>query len=202
MVWAANGTKDLVVGKYTGNGSDNRWIEVGVVPKLAIIRGNGALGGRWKTASYTGDNTMDFATGSGLTGIIKALGGLGGGGTGDSIEVGTSANSNTNGTVYYYAVFNTVTNYAWEGTYNGTGVTQSIVATTATPDMVWIGGNNAFERIFTTSLMGNMSAQWTATANTLNYITALLSNGFTVYGFNGAIDANAVAYYYYCEKAH
>ncbi len=83
---------------YTGNGTDNRGITgVGFQPRFVLLRANDtatARRGIWRTASLTGDASMNFTGAANATNLIQAL-------QADGFQLGTDGNVNASAITYH-----------------------------------------------------------------------------------------------------
>jgi hypothetical protein len=199
------------VGTYTGNGLDNRVIDSGVDPGLTFepnfvwIKNSSAATAQAAVASireHYGDRSVLFTDSSSAADNIQYLR------SGGGFEVGTAANVNSSGVVYYYAAFGGAPNhsagsgnfYMANGSYTGTGTSFSISGLGFRPDLVIIKHNDQATdqyAVFRTSLMVGDRTAYFANAATVftGGITSLDTNGFTV-GTSATVNTSGDTYYW------
>lgn len=94
IAWA--GTSDVVVGSYTGNGSDNRSITgVGFQPEMVWVKRHESQASAWRPASLSGDATLYWTATADNPNRIQAL-------EADGFQVGSQQQVNRNNKTYYY----------------------------------------------------------------------------------------------------
>jgi hypothetical protein len=183
------GSQDFVIGAYYGNTLDTRSVtRIPFQPNLIVIKQGGTGVGVWRSSAHTGDVTSYFnATADGAN-HIQALETTG-------FQIGTDANVNTAGALYWYFGFAEGTHFE-VGSYSGTGVTQNI-GTSFEPDLVWVKETGAEQGVMrTASTTGVTSFPFIDTALLTDAITGLYSNGFSV-GTNVAVNSVGVNNYRY-----
>ncbi len=190
-------------GTYVGTGS--AWTPVNTltfVPKVVLIKG-GANIAVVRTDTMATDSAKPMTGGTALvTGCVTAL-------NSDGFSVGTDAQTNSNGTTYYWAAWgDSGNNDLVTISYTGNGVDNTDITTPGIqPDMVWVAAEDTNSMQWT--CIGNLS--WTGTsqsqsntqtfdsANIANKIQRWLTNGFQV-GTNASVNTNGIIYHAVCFK--
>ena len=114
----------VAVVTYTGDGADDRVVAAGFQPAVAIVqRGAATENITCKTSAMTGNNSHQYLSGVGTTGI-KTL-------TATGITLGTGTHVNAN-TVAYRAIFFGADTILGVGTYTGTGADDRAITHNAT----------------------------------------------------------------------
>jgi hypothetical protein len=172
----ASGT--LCVGMYTGDGNSPRTITTGFDPTFVMVKRSTAVGAHFHTASQPTSESAFFANVVRDTAgnYIRSF-------TGAGFSVG--ATDNTAGGIYYYVAFKTSAGVMTEGTYtaNNTDNT-SISGLGFKPNFVFVKNatnataNNTYGTFLTSDSYGDNAGFFTATANAVNNIQALESDGF------------------------
>lgn len=196
--WTAFKTNSqaMKVGSYNGNGTSQSITGLGFSPELVIVMGNTA---QLAVARYSGmARTYDFGNGQGAATDITALGA-------DGFTVGAGAKVNSAATTYHYVAFNDVANSIDVGTYTGNNTdNRNIVTPAFQPEFVMIRGDdnvgNRSANWHPSSLAGDNTLLFTATASGNNRIQAFQATGFQV-GTNGDVNANAIPYYYLAVRS-
>ncbi|HET6225367.1 MAG TPA: T9SS type A sorting domain-containing protein [Bacteroidia bacterium] len=186
-----------IQGSYTGNATDNRAISgLGMNPDVVIIKGAGATPAVIKMSSMSGTNskTMDIA-GSFATTSIKSLGT-------NSFTLGTHANVNSSGVVYYFIAFDAGTDLV-VSSYTGDGnISQTVTGPGFASEMVIILSDNATAAASPSYITSGMPSGKCARFGNMGLwgfsITALTATGFTV-GSNN--NASGETYYYAAFKS-
>jgi hypothetical protein len=184
------------VGNYAGNGTSQSPTGVGFSPELVIVLGNTAQRGVLSASGMTRTFRFDGGTGS-ATGVT-AFGA-------DGFSVGNSAEVNSNTVGYHYIAFNDVANSIDVASYAGNNTDFRGIATPAfQPEYVLIRANDtatarpAVAR--PSSLGGDNTLQFAATAVGNNRIQALQANGFEL-GTSTDVNANLITYYYLAVRS-
>ncbi len=189
------GAADFMVGAYTGAAIDNRNISrMPFQPDLVAIKPNSAASGMWRTSDETGDASMGFSGVAESTDNIQGF-------NSDGFQVGTSTRVN-GGTVTVFNFFSFKTSSTfYVNHYSGTGSAQNITAIGFSPDLLWNKSTGGFNAVFRPStLVGNSTLFFVATAVQTDRLTAFLSNGFSVGGSQSETNINATTYRYAAWK--
>jgi hypothetical protein len=184
------------VGNYTGNGTTQSFTGFGFSPELVILMGNNA---QRAVSRYSGmARSYGFDASTGVTTGVTALGA-------DGFTVGAAAEANANGVAYHYVAFNDVANSIDVASYTGNNTDSRNVATVGfTPEFLMVRaddtatGRSANWR--PSSLAGDNTMLFTATASGNNRIQALQANGFQL-GTSTDVNANAITYYYLAVRS-
>ena len=179
------------VGTYNGTGAAQSFTGFGFSPEAVILMGNTNARAVTRmsgmTRSFGFDNT---------TGVATAVTSL----DADGFSVGTGAEANTNGTAYHYVAFNDFANSIDVASYAGNNTDGTSISTVGfQPEFVLVRANDTATGRFAnwrpSSLAGDSTLLFTATAAGNNRIQALQANGFQV-GTSTDVYANAVNYHY------
>lgn len=180
--WIAFGGSDcsasgvFCVGHYTGNGAGTRAITTGFQPDAVWVKRSTAVAGSWRTSAMGTNVSQYFAgTAQDATGInFTTLDATG-------FTVGSTNNVSTG--IYYYVAFKNVTGALNVGSYTG-NVTdnRNITGIGFQPDFVFLKNSaTTASGIFNVNeSYGDSSNLFTDTANLVNSIQALQSDGFQV----------------------
>lgn len=201
--YSANGTFKMDTGTYTGTGAALPITGLGFSPDLVIIKDNGANYAVFRTKVMAGDTTAYLS---------NALANFAGGVTSldsDGFTLGTSIISNTSGAVYQWQAFGGAYNpydgggaadFAI-GAFYGNGVdNRNITRLPFQPNMVTVKRSGASAGAWrASSLSGDLSSFFGATAETANVIQALNGDGFQV-GTNAAVNTAANINYWFAFK--
>lgn len=181
-----DGNDDLITGKYTGDGINNRLIDTGVVLKLVLIKGNSSHYGWWKTSSNAGLATMGFAGFTDQSDRIRSLPGSGG------FTLDLNVESNENGIDFYYMAVASSSPWVTVGSFTGNATDdRNIPGLTFPPAVVWIKANNPISAITRTSAMvGDLSRLFASSTDLANAIQALNADGFQVGSYAGVNENN------------
>lgn len=177
-------TLTILVGAYTGDGVDNRNIDIGydltVGGSIYVqVWSEGAHYSHFRTSAFTGDESLPFDTSTGL--IANVIQGFNSSG----FQVGSNANINTNGTVYHYLVIiDPQEEYLYVGRYTGTGIAHDITGVPFSPDIVIVKCEDTAGITQAVYKTRQMAGEHTNVANSSSSatgaITALNSDGFGV----------------------
>ena len=183
------------VGQYTGNGSSPRTIDTGFLPNFVIVKRTTAVAAHFHTASQPNNettyliNTVRDTTGN----FIRSFGGTG-------FDVG--ATDNTNAATYNYIAFKSTSGIFAEGTYSGNASdNRDITGLGFAPHSVLIKNatnataNNTRPILNSREMYGDYATPLTATANAVDYIQALQSDGFQV-GASVFVNGTGDTYYW------
>jgi hypothetical protein len=181
----------LKTGTYTGNGTSQSPSGLGFSPDQVGVFSAGA---HLPQQRYTG-MTRSFSYGSdvGITNGITAL-------DANGFSVGGSATVNTDGTVYHYVAFDETPGLVETGSYTGNATdSRNITGVGVTPAYVQVRANDtatarqAAHR--PSSLTGDSSLRYDASAAAANVVQALQNDGFQV-GTDASVNATGVPYHY------
>lgn len=200
---SASGTFKMASGSYTGTGGYFDITNLDFSPDLVIIKGNVATAGVFRTSMMGGDSTAYLD--SGTANLANAIISL----NTNGFSVGTHASVNTSGTAYYWTAFGN----AWKpqthsgaadffvGAYYGNGINdRNITRIPFQPDMVTVKRSGATGGTFRTStLSGDLSSFFAATAETADNIQALNTDGFQI-GTTANVNTAANVYWYFGFK--
>lgn len=177
-------------GTYTGNGLDNQSIGgLGFQPNLVVMKNStsATVNNRravMSTDQHNGDDASYIADAvADSVNLIQLL-------QPDGFQVGSGVATNEAAATHYWFALGGVpapnsgsgTFAMTEGTYTGTGATQSVTGLGFMPDLVVIKDNAANHMVFRTRQMTGDATAYTAvaTANFAGGVTALGSDGFTL----------------------
>jgi len=186
----------MKVGTYNGNGTTQSITGVGFQPELVILMGNNA---QRAAARYSGAaRTYGFDASTGVTTGVTAF-------SADGFTVGAAAEANSNGVAYHYVAFNDVANSISVGSYAGNNTDNRSIATpNFQPEFVMVGADDAATGRSAnwrpSSLAGDSTQLFTATAAGTNRIQALQATGFQL-GTSTDVNANAVNYNYIAVRS-
>jgi hypothetical protein len=186
----------MKVGTYTGNGTTQSITGVGFQPELVILLGNNA---QRAVARYSGAaRTYGFDASTGVTTGVTAFGA-------DGFSVGAAAEANANGVAYHYVAFNDFADSIDVGSYTGNNTdTRSITTPSFQPEFVMIRADDTATgraaNWHPSSLAGDNTLLFTATASGTNRIQALQATGFQL-GTSTDVNANAVSYRYLAVRS-
>jgi hypothetical protein len=179
----------MAVGTYTGNGLDDRSISgVGFQPEWVMTLGDGE--DSWFRPSLLAGDASFAIDGSGTyTNRIQAL-------QADGFQVGSNVNVNKAATVYHYIAFSAgagvaLASYAGDGADN-----RSIGGAGFQPQVVWVKRSSTNQSSWRpSSVIGDLSLYWSATADAANRIQALEADGLQV-GTADQVNNPSGTYYY------
>jgi len=185
-----SGAADFFIGAYTGNAIDDRdIIRLPFQPDLVTAKRSGATAGAFRTSAHSGDLSSYFIATTEAANIIQALNSGG-------FQIGTAANVNTAGNIYFYFGFKSGTNFT-VNTYSGTGAAHDITTVGFRPDHLWVKATGATRGVLRTSFQsGDTALPFLNVATITNAITGLISNGFSV-GTNAATNSSGTNNYRY-----
>jgi hypothetical protein len=186
----------MQVGSYSGNGGFQSLTGVGFSPELVIVLGNTAQRGVLRANGMS--RTFRFDGGTGSTSGVVAFGA-------DGFSVFNSAEVNANTVAYHYVAFNNVANSIDIASYAGNNTDNRAIATPAfQPEYVLIRADDtatarpAVAR--PSSLAGDNTLQFAATAVGNNRIQALQASGFQL-GTSTDVNANTITYDYVAVRS-
>jgi hypothetical protein len=196
--WVAfkSNSQAMKVGNYTGNGTTQSITGVGFQPELVILLGNNA---QRAVARYSGAaRTYGFDASTGVTTGVTAFGA-------DGFSVGAAAEANSNGVAYHYIAFNDFANSINVGSYTGNNTDNRSIATpNFQPEFVMVRADDTATgrsaNWHPSSLAGDNTLLFTATASGNNRIQALQATGFQL-GTSTDVNANTVNYDYMAVRS-
>lgn len=181
----------LCVGSYTGDGAGTQALSTGFQPDLVWVKRSTAVVPSWRSSSMPGNYAQFFsAAAQDTTGAYFTTFGASG------FTVG-SANNTSAGT-YYYAAFKEMAGAVDVGSYLGNAtVDRSIAGIGFKPDFMFTkSSTGAVGAVYNLSeSYGDHSSYFQDTANLVDAIQVLESDGFQV-GGSATAHANGVTYYY------
>ena len=181
------------VGSYQGSGAA-KTITTGFQPDYIMAKSaTTAVAANFRTSSM-GTNVGQYmiATTQDTTGILfQTI-------SSNSFTVGTTNSSNA--VTYYYVAFKNVTGSFGVGTYTGNAAdNRAITGVGFTPNMVLVKNANAGTAVSAvwniTQNYGDTTGYMTATANLVDAVQSLDSDGFTI-GTNSVVNGNGNTVYY------
>lgn len=178
------------VGSYTGTGTATNGITTGFDPDLVWVKGATTTLATWRSSTMADNYAQYFsATAENTTGNFFT--------TLDATGFTVGATNNAAATRYYYVSFKEVNGFIDVGTYTGNGAdNRDITGVGFEPDYMFTKQGGAVAAIANVSEnYGDSSNYFTDTANLVNAIQALLSDGFQV-GTSNVANANTVTYHY------
>lgn len=201
--YIANGDFTMQTGTYTGTTASLPVTGIGFAPDLVIIKDNTTNYAVFRTKVMAGDTTAYLSNAvANFTGGITTL-------DSNGFTVGTSTVTNTLGTTYQWQAFgnafNTYSNSGASdfaiGAYYGNGIdNRTISRLPFQPNMVGMKRNSTSAGTWRSSSMaGDLSSFYGATAEAANYIQALNTDGFQV-GTNAAVNTAAGLHYWFAFK--
>ncbi|MFX0181990.1 MAG: hypothetical protein ACFE95_02810 [Candidatus Hodarchaeota archaeon] len=103
-------TDDVIskVGSWTGNGVDNRWINIGIDVDFLLVKNDYLANTLWKISEITGDSTVFMAGGPAFVNYIQAM-------SADSIQLGNSGYVNGSGHTYWYLALTNIDSLIFVG---------------------------------------------------------------------------------------
>ena len=189
------GAADFMIGAYTGAAIDNRNItRMPFQPDLVGIKANSAASGIWRTSDETGDASIGF---SGIAETTDNIQGF----NSDGFQVGTTTRANGGTTTVFNFFSFKASNTMVVNHYSGTGSAQNITSLSFSPNLLWVKSTGATVGVFRPStLLGNSTLYFTATAAASDRITGFLSNGFSIGGNQTETNTSATTYRYAAWK--
>ena len=170
------------VGTYSGSGTNPRLVTTGFQPDLMWVKaattGNAA---NWRSSS-TPDNGAQFFSATvadATTNYFTTI-------SSNGFNVGTT--NNASGVLYHFVAFQNTTNLVNVGTYEGTTAdNRNITGVGFVPDYLFIKNADyaAGAVANSTEAYGDSTSYFTDTANLVNSIQALQSDGFQLIGEPG-----------------
>jgi|GEM_PF-987291 len=185
---------NFCVGAYAGSGTSPRAVTTGFQPDLVLVKasttGNAA---NWRSSSMPTNYAQFFqATNQDTAGAyFTTL-------NSDGFTVG--ATNNASSVYYYFAAFKNVSDSINVGSFTGNATdNRSITGVGFQPDFVWVKNANASTAVSgvysVNESYGDSSSYFTDTANLVDAIQALQSDGFQV-GANSTVNGSGNTIYY------
>jgi hypothetical protein len=200
--WSSSSSFDMKTGSYTGTGASNPITGLGFSPDLVIIKANTAQLGVFRTKTMKGDSTAYFSNNvANFAGGITSL-------NADGFTVNTAAQTNSAGVAYQWQAFgnafdpydNSGSSDFAVGSFYGNQLVRNITRLPWQPDMVALKTNTTQVGVWKpSSLAGNSTAYFGATANAANVIQAINPDGFQV-GANTQSNSNTVLSHWFAFK--
>jgi hypothetical protein len=188
---SSNGT--FCVGVYTGNGAATRNIVTGFQPDLVWVKRSSNVAANWRSSAMPNNVGQYFInTNQDTSGVLYT--------TLNSNGFTVGSTNNANGGIYYYVAFRQVAGALNVGSYTGDGVDdRNITGIGFVPNFVFVKNANAstaVPAVFNiTESYGDYSSFFTATANAVNHIQALQTDGFQV-GNSSNVNGSGNTIYY------
>lgn len=185
------------VGTYSGNGSTSRTISTGFQPDMVMVKRSTAVAANFRTASMASNRTDFFtSTAANTTGTYIASFAT------TSFTIGT--NNNTNGGTFYYIAFRSGGGNFAQGTYSGDGTDgRNITGVGFQPDMVIVRNGTGILATSRRAVMsgdkhfGDLASYVTEdTADVVNMVQGMQSNGFQVGGGANTNQSGATIYWF------
>ncbi len=197
--WTAFQTNSqaMSVGTYTGNGAASRpFTGLGFSPEAVILMGNNAQRAVSRLSGMTRSYGFDASTGT-TTGVTSL--------DADGFSVGNAVEANANGIAYHYVALNDVANSIDVASYVGNNTDNRGIATVGfQPEYVLVRANDTATgrsaNARPSSLAGDNTLLFTATAMSANRIQALSATGFQL-GTSTDVNANTVNYHYLAVRS-
>ncbi len=200
---AASGTFSMDQGSYTGTGTGFAISSLAFAPDLIMIKDNSTNYAVFRTRDMAGDTTAYLANAvADFAGGVTSM-------NSNGFNIGTSTIVNTSGTVYHWQAFGNAyradkyggaADFAI-GTFYGNGIDdRNIIGMPFQPDLVTIKRNSTTAGTFrTTSMTGDLSSFFGATAEASNVIQSFSTTGFQV-GTNAASNTAASLHRWFAFK--
>lgn len=190
----ASGT--FCVGSYTGNGTSQS-VNTGFQPDFVGVKRDGASLGIFKTVAHSGTVSSYFsATADLASGGISSLDASG-------FTVGSNASANTSSNTYYFFAFKNTDNAFETNSYVGTGLDSNDINSTDNADLdfqsdfVLVKNTTTGNGVYAVrEFYGDRSFVGTDSSSAADLVQRLYSTGGFQVGANGAVNTNAVTYYY------
>lgn len=179
---------NVKVGRYTGNGGDDRSISgVGFAPTIVIVKGDNGVAAYLRSSAFSGDTAKTLAGNTAReANFIQAFGA-------DGFTVGTGLNAN--GTVYYYLALGGTSVAAVPYTGNGSDG-RSVTGFGFQPDAALsarLSNNTNSVYFYTKDMAADASRTLTSSGPLTDRIQAIEADGVQV-GTNADVNTNTIAY--------
>ncbi len=192
--WIAFKTEasSLVVGSYTGDGTDDRSITgVGFQPEYVIVMGENARVAWQRSAQMLGDMSIPFRQTGPSANRIQAL-------EADGFQVGFADHVNASGVTYHYAAWPAVAGRVNVGSYTGNGTdNRNITGAGFQPEYVIVKAEAAISGAHRPAALGNgdNTLNFNGSVNFTDGIQALQTDGFQV-GTRSEVNQSGTTYYW------
>jgi hypothetical protein len=185
------------VGKFTGNGMDNRNITgLGFEPDFVLVKQETNTVGVFNTTEMYGDYSSVTTAAASAANHIQEL-------QSDGFQVGNSTSINVNGIVNHYVAFGGSPDpapagsfFMERGSFTGNGTSQ-FIETSFEPNLVFVKGDTTQTAVWSTSFHGDATeyfgASAAAFAGGINIVAG--ESGFNV-GSNLAVNSDTLVYEY------
>lgn len=185
-------TGTMCIGSYTGDGSTLKSVATGFAPDLTWVKRTTAVSGTFRTSTMPDDEGAYFtSTANNTSGVLfKTLDTSG-------FTVGTT--NNTLGGLFYFVSFKNTTGKIIVDSFVGNGTDNRNITMTDTfkPNFVLVKSSTAVTPTFNnTHSWGDYSHLTTSTANAVNNIQELRSDGFQV-GTSSNVNSSGITYNYF-----
>lgn len=193
--YTPSGVFTMKTGSYTGNGTTQTISGLGFKPALVVIKGSTSTLAVWRSELMGGGNastSLDITSIVNYTNAITAL-------TNDGFFVADNKVVNSNGDTYNWIAFGNSTSTNFKvGAYTGDAQDdRSITGIGFQPDLVWVKRIANGARWRSSSMSGDISQYFGATAQASDIIQALESDGFQV---GTSINEANLIYFYVAFK--
>ncbi len=186
-------TGKFCVGSYTGTGTSPRAVTIGFQPDLVIAKQSTAVAANWRSSAMPASYGQYFmATTQNTAGALFT--------TLDATGFTVGATNNASAGIYYFVAFKAVVGSMKVGTYTGNATDNTnITGVGFIPDFVFLKNGNATTAVSGVfnidESYGDSTSYFTATANLVDSIQALRTDGFQI-GANATSNGSGNAIYY------
>jgi hypothetical protein len=191
---ADNGNDDFTIGKFTGDGTDNRDIAgVGFEPAMVWCQCEDQEA-VWSTADMAAGYTQFFSATNHAANIIQSF-------AADGFQVGSSNYANQNGKAIYWAAFKKLAGMADGGQYAGDGTDDRTISGLGfRPDVVMTDATGSYPAVWHPSTKpGDTSFYVGSSTEIANAIQALEADGFQL-GSHNHVNASGSTYTWWAWK--
>lgn len=180
---------NVAIGSYTGNGNDNRNLDVvGFQPGWVMTIADGQ-DDYFRPSLVSGDASFAMDGTSSSSNRIQTIRPLG-------FQVGSSSGVNESGRDYYWIAF-ADTSKVVVNSYSGNGNdNRNITGLGMNPEFVWVKRSASSQSVWSDSAFPNdRTAYWGPNSPATNRIQSFISGGFQI-GSNSEVNNNGNTYYY------
>jgi len=189
-------TGNFCVGSYTGNGSASRTITTGFQPDYVMVKRSTAVSGNFRVAAEPTNEALFFDTTARSTAGAHIA-------SFSSSGFAIGSTNNTSSGVFYYVAFKATSGLMAQGSYTGNATDNtSITGTDFTPNFALVKNATSATSTnrnpvmnITESYGDNSSYVGATTANLVNAIQGLQSNGFQI-GTAVQVNESAATFYW------